>query len=249
MGMLTAGVDLSTQRGKTAVAVVRWDGGSARVTDCYRPTDDGFVLDLVRGAAKVGVDSPLGWPDEFVRFLTDHSVAAVEVRAGETGEQQRRRLTWRLTDQVVRAAGHQPLTVAADKIGHVAMRAARLLALLAAEQLPVDRAGSGVVVEVYPAASLKRWGFAHRQYKGTANTGARLALVEDLRRRLPWLDLGVAADACRASDDALDAVVAALTARAAALGFCPPPAAEQRAQAAREGWIALPCCDVEQLLG
>lgn len=158
MGLVTAGVDLSTQRGKTSVAVVRWDGGSARVTDCYRPTDDGFVLDLVRGAAKVGVDSPLGWPDEFVRFLTDHAAAAVEVRAWETGEQQRRRLTWRLTDQVVRAAGHQPLTVAADKIGHVAMRAARLLALLAAEQLPVDRAGSGVVVEVYPAASLKRWG-------------------------------------------------------------------------------------------
>ncbi len=246
--MVTAGVDLSTQRGKTAVAVVRWDGGSARVTDCHRPTDDGFVLDLVRGAAKVGIDSPLGWPDEFLRFVTDHAAGNVEVRAGETGEEQRRRLTWRLTDQVVRAAGHQPLTVAADKIGHVAMRAARLLALLAAEQGPIDRAGSGVVVEVYPAASLKRWGFAHRQYKGTANSSARLALVEELRRRLPWLDLGVAAEACRASDDALDAVVAALTARAAALGFCTSPTAEQREQAAREGWIALPTCETGRLL-
>ncbi len=46
------------------------------------------------------------------------------------------------------------------------MRAAVLLAELAAQGRPVDRAGSGVVVEVNPAASLHRWGLPHQQYKG-----------------------------------------------------------------------------------
>nr|WP_276611049.1 DUF429 domain-containing protein [Kineococcus siccus] len=50
----------------------------------------------------------------------------------------------------------------------------------------------------------------------------------------------VAAEACAASDDAFDAVVAALTARAAAVGAATRPAQGQRAAAAREGWIALP---------
>lgn len=60
-------------------------------------------------------------------------VATVGVRAEETGEQQRR-LTWRLRDEGVRAAGHHPLTAAADAMGHVAVRAARSLALPVAEQ-------------------------------------------------------------------------------------------------------------------
>jgi hypothetical protein len=48
-----------------------------------------------------------------------------------------------------------PLSVATNRIGLAATRCAGLLARLAADGRPVDRAGTGVVVEVYPAAALK----------------------------------------------------------------------------------------------
>jgi hypothetical protein len=62
-------------------------------------------------------------------------------------------------------AGLVPLSVSADRIAHVALRCAVLLAELDASGRPVDRSGSGHVVEVYPAASLRRWGLDHPGYK------------------------------------------------------------------------------------
>jgi hypothetical protein len=45
---------------------------------------------------------------------------------------------------------------------------------------------------------------------------------------------------CEADDDAFDAFIAALIARAAARGFCEPVPSDVERVAAREGWIALP---------
>ena len=188
---------------------------------------------------RLGIDCPLGWPDDFVAFVQAHAAGAVGL-GEESGDDLRRRLAWRLTDLRVRAAGAQPLTVAAERLGYTAMRAARLLALLARRGTPVDRAGTGRVVEVYPAASLQRWGLAHRGYKGQQRTGALGELVADLVARAPWLDLGPHRPALERSDDLLDAVVAALTARAAARGRCVLPAPEEVARAGREGWIMVP---------
>jgi predicted nuclease with RNAse H fold len=130
--------------------------------------------------------------------------------------------------------------VSADRIGHTAMRCAGLLARLTRQGQPVDRAGSGTVVEVYPAASLQRWGMPHRGYKGTANLAARTDLLDALTATAPWLTLGQHEQTCRHSDDALDAVIAAMTARAAALGLTTPPSPDDIAAARTEGWIALP---------
>lgn len=159
----------------------------------------------------------------------------------------RRRLAYRHTDREVQRDGHAPLSVAADRIGLTAMRAAVILQQLAAAGAPVDRSGAGVVAEVYPAASLRRWGLPHRQYEREANREARAALVAALRGRVTWLDLGEHVALCEDSDDALDAVVAALTARAAALGRCADPAPEHREQARREGWILVPDPHLETL--
>ena len=52
-----------------------------------------------------------------------------------------------------------PLSVSADRIAHVALRCAVLLAKLDAAGRPVDRSGGGTVVEVYPAASLLGWAY------------------------------------------------------------------------------------------
>jgi hypothetical protein len=115
------------------------------------------VLALVATSDKVGIDAPFGWPDAFTAFLVAHQAGDVPVPAGLSGKQWRRELALRHTDKTIfEETGITPLSVAADKIGHVAMRCAGLLAKLSAAGTPVQRDGSGNVTEVYPAASLKQ---------------------------------------------------------------------------------------------
>jgi Protein of unknown function (DUF429) len=109
-----------------------------------------------------------------------------------------------------------PLSVAADRISHAAMRCAGLLAQLASQGQPVDRTGTGVVAEVYPAASLKQWELPYSGYKRPRDAPGLTALTDDLLASAPSLDLGEPDTLCRTSYHALDAVIAALTARAAA---------------------------------
>ena len=100
----------------------------------------------------------------------------------------------------------------------------------------MDRSGSGKFVEVYPAAALKRWGFRDTAKRDT------LALANTVFQRIEsWLTTPPdARDLCRSSRDALDALVAALIARAGALNLCEPVPEGYRSTAAVEGWIALP---------
>ena len=75
------------------------------------------------------------------------------------------------------------------------------------------------------------------------------ALVYALLKAAPWLELGNHADLCARSDDSFDAVIAALTSRAAALSRTTVPAdMVQRDQARREGWIALPTGPLSSLV-
>jgi hypothetical protein len=97
-----------------------------------------------------------------------------------------------------------------------------------------------VVVEVYTAASLKQWELPYRGYMQPRNAPARAALLDDLLAAAPWLNPGEHHALCRTSHDALDAVIAALTARAAMRGMTIRPHDEQGAAVRTEGWIALP---------
>jgi predicted nuclease with RNAse H fold len=124
---------------------------------------------------------------------------------------------------------------------------AGLLAKLGNAGHLVDRDGSGTVAEVYPAASLKQWGLPYRGYKRPRDLGALPELVTALEATAPWLELGSHDRLCRTSHDALDAVIAALTARAAALSLTLRPDPERQPQASREGWIALPTVPLTEL--
>ena len=119
------------------------------------------------------------------------------------------------------------------------MRAARLFAAH-------DRSGADVLVEVYPAAALRIWGFSTRGYKGPRGGGARQTMLSALTGTLDLTE--EARTACARSDDALDALVCALVARCAAIGLCDPVPPEQHAAAEIEGWIALPRADALTLL-
>jgi predicted nuclease with RNAse H fold len=239
----TVGVDLAAQAKHTAVAVVEWGSGRARVVDVEIPADDDAVLRQARHADKIGIDCPLGWPDPFVDFLGAQRANVAEVVT------EWRSLAYRRTDERVREmTGLIPLSVAADRIGLTAIRAVRLQGLLAQRGYDVDRCGAGLIVEVYPAAGLKLWRLPHKRYKGRANQSALGALVDALTGAASWLDLGDHERVCRFSDHAFDAVVAALLARAAACGLTAPPEGADRATAGTEGWIALPSCALGDLV-
>ena len=248
--MLTVGGALAAMDERPALASIEWTPGRAVVRELAVGVDDARIVAAVRAADKSGLDCPLGWPEPFVALVSAHRAGHIaDPAVAGTGAQWRRRLVYRLTDEVVRArTGLVPLSVSADRIAHAALRGAGLLAMLAADGVDVDRCGDGSVVEVYPAASLRCWGLTHRGYKRPGREVHHGALLDALLHKASWLDLGRYEPLCRTSHDATDALVAGLTARAAALGQATRPDPGQRAVARAEGWIALPVCDVGELV-
>lgn len=243
--MLTAGLDLAAEPKGTAIAEVHWSGRAARLVSLRTGVTDDEVLAVAQRVDKLAIDCAFGWPDEFVAFVTSRAdlesttALAAAPAPGETGIAWRRRLAYRETDRDIRErTGRWPLSVSTDRLGLTAMRCAIILDALATSGLDVDRSGSGVAVEVYPAASLRQWGITSR---GSKRDEAVLAsLVQNLTTAAPWLDLSAGIELMRASHDAFDAVIAALAARSSAIGDAPtaPPMLLEKAR--REGWIALP---------
>ena len=248
--MLTVGVDLAAEPAKTAVAWIDWSAEGASVRRLTLDADDALLLEALREAEKSGIDCPFGWPEPFVAFVTAHQAGDVADPHEFAGRDGRRRLALRTTDIVTYdTTGLLPLSVAADRIGHTAMRCAGLLAQLARDGQSVDRSGAGTVAEVYPAASLKRWGLPSRGYKRAQNIDNLRASVDALLTAAPWLSLGEYEDLCRRSDDAFDAVIAAMTARAVSKGLVEPLPEEHASVATTEGWIVLPSTSIDALHG
>jgi Protein of unknown function (DUF429) len=100
---------------------------------------------------------------------------------------------------------------------------------------------------VYPAAALRCRRLDAKGYKARGGLArraeqkeARGTLLDQLEDRASWLDLRAARDACVESDDALDALIASLVARAAAKRLTDRPQRGELDRARREGWIHLP---------
>ena len=231
---VTLGVDLASQAKKTGACVVRWQNPVVIETPMIG-LSDAVLIDLMAQADKVGIDVPLGWPVEFVRTLAAFSAgAAWEIPHSDP------RLALRATDRfVVREIGRRPLSVSTDKIAVPAMRAARLLGLV---DRNLDRLGGGRLIEVYPAASLVVWGFDANGYKGKRGMGTRTRLLESFRDATNrWMVMSDDCyDSCLADDNAFDALISALTARAASKGLCHAIPQDSLDDARSEGWIALP---------
>lgn len=235
---VTVGIDLAAAPAGTAIAALRWERGGAVVDDLVTGADDEVVLRWMRHPdGAVGIDCPFGWPAAFVRMVTEHSARTLRTPA-DRSDGWRREYVLRQTDRHVHATtGLRPLSVAADYIGHVAIRLAALISEL---DPGVDSSldGSGAIAETYPAAALLTWGLPHRGYKGAANQAPRDTIVDGLLTAAPWLDLGPHAAVVRGSDHALDAVLCALVARARQRGWTEGPSDVELAR--REGWIHVP---------
>lgn len=245
--MLTIGVDLAAEPVRTAVATLEWGEGRAVVRALVLGASDDDVVTASRGATSIGIDCAFGWPLDFAAFVSAHTRREIAPRT-LAGRDWRRRLAYRETDRAAReVTGRWPLSVSTDRLGMTAMRCAELLEAFAAAGEEVDRSGGGRLVEAYPAAALRLWGVDTTGYK-TRPDAVALA-VAALRGAAPWLVLPPEAAALMVrSDDAFDAVIAALNARAHALGRTVPVPEELRVAAEAEGWIALPTCRLDELV-
>jgi len=252
--MLTAGIDLAAEPKGTALAVIEWPDGAdpgitgarATVVDLRVGVTDDAIVAVAPDLTSLGIDCAFGWPDDFLRFITAHAAGERVDRSIDEGMAWRRRLAYRETDRDIRLrTGRWPLSVATDRLGLTAMHCAALLDRLGEAIGPINRAGSGIAAEVYPSATLRTWGFDTRGYKN--DPARRVELLAQLEGVAPWLDLHNVGAMMIESDDAFDAVIAALGARAHALGVTFPAPPELLEQARREGWIHLPTVPLEDL--
>lgn len=244
--MLTAGVDLAAEPKGTALAIIEWKKTQATLVDLQLGVKDETIVEAAGVVDKLGIDCALGWPIEFVEFLNNHANLK-ETSFPDGGMDWRRRTSFRESDRHVReVTGKWPLSVSTDRLGLTAMRCAGLQGRLQQSGIEIDRSGSGKVVEIYPGASLRLWGFDTAGYR--ANEDARAELLTSLERAVPWLNLDSYRDLMISSTDAFDAVIASLATRAAAIGLYSKPPEEHLDIAKIEGWIALPSNPISDLL-
>lgn len=237
--MLTAGVDLAAEPKGTALALVDWTSDSARVVDLQLGVTDEPIVKIASQVDKLGIDCALGWPNEFVNFVSQQSDPTLSQHNFDGGMVWRRSLAYRETDRHVReVTGRWPLSVSTDRLGLTAMRCAGLLSRLSASGVEIDRSGSGLVTEVYPGASLRLWGFNTSGYRTSEDL--RATLLNSLTAQATWLELGEYEELMISSCDAFDAVIAAIAARASAVGRTLPPNEDQVSTSRVEGWVALP---------
>jgi hypothetical protein len=255
--MDTIGIDLAAQDKKTGMCTIRWRSGAGAVGPPRVGLDGGIdeaaLLDAVRSGTWVGIDSPFGWPSTFVDAVSGYA------RRNPWPDVEPDVLRYRLTDRIVRdELKLSPLSVSSDLIGVTAWRCARLLTLARSGRKAADRAGRDRIVEVYPGAALKRWGLERRGYKSSGNADKkrtqrtnRELLLCGIEANAPWLRWQEdARERCVENDDALDAFLSAVIARAAAVGSTVWPLTRTEWRAARaEGWIHLPRVDSLPELG
>lgn len=234
----SASVNLASQATKTATCVIGWSGHRATVVEVKLGVNDDLICELIASVNKLGIDVHLGWPLAFTEavavYTADGSWPREYSHATNDNFRLRRTDIW-VRDDLGRPS---PLSVSADRISIPAMRVAALLSRLPKR---IDRDGSGVVVEVYPAAALRRWGIDPRKYKRKENPENRSKLIDELLGNTPWLDIRSGdRDLCVESDDAFNALVAGLVARACVIDLVDVIPPGERESALREGWIAVP---------
>jgi predicted nuclease with RNAse H fold len=245
--VITAGIDLAAEPKGTALALIDWSDRSGKLVDLKVGVADSVIVEDVSNAGKIGIDCALGWPMEFVDFVSNHNDPNAKSHQVEGGMDWRRRLSYRETDRAVRArTGRWPLSVSTDRLGLTAMRCAGLLGRLEKTGIQIDRSGAGVVAEVYPGATIRVWGFKTTGYRKSIDERKRL--LGQILEQANWLDTSSFESLMLESCDAFDAVIAALASRAAFLGLSEPPTQSQMPQARIEGWIALPVGKISELI-
>jgi hypothetical protein len=252
------GIDLASTPERTGVALLTVRGlpgdrrARASIVEPDFVADDAHLISLITGDDVVGLDAPLGWPDDFVAAIAAHHAFRSWPVVNDVAAPPRESLRLRRTDRRVRdlKLGSTPLSVSSDFIGVVAMRAALLQSAWWGGCEPRD--GTGRLIETYPAAALRQWGFLAKRgvrYKGGPKDSRereveqRRAMISAIREKgASWLN--VDDDLCAGalkSDHIFDALICAVVALAATAKLTAFPLTPvDRDAARREGWIHVP---------
>ena len=252
------GVDLATEAKRTGVAIITLDGkrATASLPSEGFCADDRGLVEIVDRATVVGLDSPLGWPDDFVSAVTAHRMSArwPTLRAPQHRQDPRE----------PSPPHHRPLCSLSrprlDAVvglfrphrrrGHARGVAPVCLGQTLGRLEPRD--GTGRLVETYPAAALRAWSMLARRgvrYKGGGSAEQRDTQRAERERIMStiaeqsasWLVVEPALrDESVDSDHSLDALVSALVALAACAGATYRAPSESKEAARREGWIHVP---------
>jgi len=210
----------------TSACLIEWNGKSGSKSKVHESLSDEELDRLIAQADAIGIDAPFGWPAPFAE-----NVAHWQYKYWNN--ELRDQMRFRETDKAVRQRiGKWPLSVSTDLISLPAMRA---MALLNRHGIVDKSGGEGGFYEVYPAASLIVWNLLEKGYK--RDLDARKRMLNRIHNAFPHLQLS---DICAKTDDNLDALVAALSAREAAQGNSVLPKENQIPLAKKEGWIHLP---------
>jgi hypothetical protein len=230
------GVDWSANRLHVGLARGRVLQGSSIVTevaggrDCNPlATIPEWMMQAPRGV--LAIDAPLGWPAPMGDVLQQHV-------AGKGWGPHTDDVFSRVTERFVMArTGKKPLEVGAQLIARTAYTALNFLEQLrerTGRELPLlwnpDATEEWGVIEVYPAATLKKRGLLKSGYGKTEESRGHClqSLADHVRLEVPE-------SAICLSGHRLDAVIATIAAADFVAGRCEGPVDADLAQ--REGWI------------
>jgi hypothetical protein len=241
MHELTWGLDLSTDKAKTAAVALDWSTPrEARVVEVRRPLRASELAPLIaeHRESSWAVDVPFGWPDLFVDLMAcrhDQPLPAERMPAAADWEKWRtRQVAQRRTDRFLTDDPRiktRPLPASFQLLGATAAMWVLIEAQLVSLGVAIDRSGrEGAVCETYPSAALSAWrlGKAKQTWPALQANFPFLTVTEHL---LPQL----------ASLDVCDAVVCAMVARARDLNLTIGPPDQDHDAARREGWIHVTC--------
>lgn len=243
MDHVTWGLDVSTNKKKTAAVALDWSTpGVARLSKVVWPLQSEEIADLIREhqPSTWAVDVPFGWPDKFVGLMCrrhNGPLPPSDIPPREDRESWRtREVAQRVTDRFLTDDERiqvRPLPASFQLLGATAAMWTLVEAELAAGGVAIDRAGlDGLVCETYPAAALSAWGLDRKKQTWP-----------QLRSNFPFLRENGTDTKTLGSDDVCDAVVCALVARARDLQLTIGPSPADLPLARREGWIHVSCDD------
>ena len=170
MHPLAWGLDVSTNRAKSAAVAIEWSTPrQARVVDVRHPLPAADIAPLIaeHKASRWAVDVPFGRPDLFVALMADRHhgpLPAQAMPAAAAWEKWRtRQVAQRRTDRFLTDDPRiktRPLPASFQLLGATAALWVLVEAQLVSLGVRVDRAGlEGTVCETYTSAALAAWGF------------------------------------------------------------------------------------------
>ena len=160
--------------------------------------DDAAITNAATDADKLGIDCPLGWPDDFLVFLQEHHAGHVVAPQEVADRDWRRKLAYRATDRVVRERAKADSSECGGRPDRFDRHASCRDSVA-----PSGRRPPRLTVRAMELSSRSTprhlFGVGASPFVPTrAGGSAREELIGALLERTPWLDLRAYADLCAA---------------------------------------------------